>query len=49
MGAELIDDGVLASIPAAGSRFEVVPSTGHFLQLEDPATVNRHILDFLAR
>jgi pimeloyl-ACP methyl ester carboxylesterase len=48
MGAELIDDGVLASIPAAGSRFEVVPGTGHFLQLEDPATVNRHILDFLA-
>ena len=48
MGAELIDDGVLASLPAAGSRFEVVPGTGHFLQLEEPATVNRLILDFLA-
>lgn len=47
MGAELIDDGVLASLPAEGSRYEVVPGTGHFLQLEDPATVNRLVLDFL--
>lgn len=31
----------------AGSRFEVVPGTGHFLQLEDPERVNALILDWL--
>ena len=48
MGAELITDALLTSMPHADSRIEVVPGTGHFLQLEDPATVNRLVLDFLA-
>lgn len=48
MGAELIDDGVLASLAADGSRYEVVADAGHFLQLEQPAVVNRLIVDFLA-
>ncbi|HWJ98080.1 MAG TPA: alpha/beta hydrolase, partial [Acidimicrobiales bacterium] len=47
MGAELIDDGVLASLAGPGSRYEVVPDAGHFLQLEQPDAVNRLILDFL--
>jgi pimeloyl-ACP methyl ester carboxylesterase len=47
MGAELIDDGVLASLTGPGSRYEIVPDAGHFLQLEQPEAVNRLILDFL--
>jgi pimeloyl-ACP methyl ester carboxylesterase len=31
-----------------GSRAEVVPATGHFLHLEQPATVNGLVLDWLA-
>ncbi len=48
MGAELVDDGVLASLPADGSRFEIVAGTGHFLHLERPDAVNELILGFLA-
>jgi len=47
MGAELIDDSVLAALPAQGSRVEVVADAGHFLHLERPETVNRLIVDFL--
>lgn len=47
MGADLIDDGVLASLAAPGSRYEIVPDAGHFLQLEQPEAVNRLIVDFL--
>jgi len=31
----------------AGSRFEVVPGVGHFLQLEDPDRVNQLIADWI--
>jgi pimeloyl-ACP methyl ester carboxylesterase len=31
-----------------GSRAEIVPATGHFLHLEQPATVNGLVLDWLA-
>lgn len=48
MGAELVDESAVLAVLPAGSRVEVVPGTGHFLHLEDPATVNRAILDFLA-
>ncbi|HEX2576535.1 MAG TPA: alpha/beta hydrolase [Aquihabitans sp.] len=47
MGTELIDDRVLASLPAEGSRVEVIPDAGHFLHLEQPESVNRLIVDFL--
>src|SRR5690606_21059888 len=48
MGAELVG-GAAAALPTPGSRAEIVPGTGHFLQLEDPTTVNRLIVDFLQR
>jgi pimeloyl-ACP methyl ester carboxylesterase len=32
---------------AAGSRVVVVEGAGHFLQLEKPAEVNRHVLDWI--
>jgi pimeloyl-ACP methyl ester carboxylesterase len=32
---------------APGSRPETLPGVGHFLQLEDPARVNRMISDWL--
>jgi pimeloyl-ACP methyl ester carboxylesterase len=47
MGAELIDDSVRASLPADGSRVEIVADAGHFLQLERPEVVNRLVVDFL--
>ena len=48
MGAELVTpDAVLASLPAEGSRVEIVADAGHFLQLEQPETVNRLITDFV--
>lgn len=47
MGAELIDDQVLTSVPHPDSRVEIVPGTGHFLHLEEPSTVNRLIVDFV--
>jgi pimeloyl-ACP methyl ester carboxylesterase len=49
MGAELIDDGVLTSLPAAGSALHVVEGAGHFLHLERPDLVNELILGFLGR
>lgn len=47
MGADVIDDSVLAALPVEGSRVELVDDAGHFLQLERPAEVNRLIVDFL--
>ena len=47
IGAELTI-GVEAHLPSEGSRFELVDDAGHFLQLEQPETVNRLILEFLA-
>jgi pimeloyl-ACP methyl ester carboxylesterase len=32
---------------SAGSKLTVIPDAGHFLQVERPAEVNRHILDWL--
>jgi pimeloyl-ACP methyl ester carboxylesterase len=30
-----------------GLEAEILPGLGHFLHLEDPATVNRRIVEFL--
>ncbi|KAB2346378.1 alpha/beta fold hydrolase [Actinomadura rudentiformis] len=47
LGADVVDpSAVLPHLPP-GSRAEIVPDAGHFLQLERPADVNRRILDWL--
>lgn len=45
IGADLVE-GMAAFFPR-GLRTEVVPGTGHFLHQEDPAHINRLVLDFL--
>jgi len=47
MAARFSEEGVLASFPAEGSRVEVVPGAGHFLQVERPDVVNELILAFV--
>jgi pimeloyl-ACP methyl ester carboxylesterase len=39
--------GDVAAMLSAGSRVELVKAAGHFLQVEQPDTVNRLIVDFL--
>ena len=46
MGVELAERAA-SYLTVEGSRVELVPGTGHFLHLEAPDTVNRHIIDFL--
>lgn len=46
LGAEMVGDAA-ASLPAEGSRVEILDDVGHFLHLERPAETNRLILDFL--
>jgi pimeloyl-ACP methyl ester carboxylesterase len=40
--------GVEASFTTEGSRVELIEGAGHFLQLDQPALVNRLIVDFLS-
>jgi pimeloyl-ACP methyl ester carboxylesterase len=47
MGADLIDDAVLDSLPADGSALRIVEGAGHFLHLERPDEVNALIVEFL--
>lgn len=47
LGVEMVGDGVLAGLPAEGSRYEIVDGAGHFLQVEQPEIVNRLIIDFV--
>jgi pimeloyl-ACP methyl ester carboxylesterase len=46
MGVELAERAA-SHLTVEGSRVELVPGTGHFLHLEAPDTVNRHIVTFL--
>jgi len=48
LGAELVTDAVVASLPAEGSRVEIVEGAGHFLHLEKPDEVGEIITGFLA-
>ena len=47
MSSTFVDDGILASFPAEGSRVEVVGDAGHFLQIEQPDVVNDLIVSFV--
>jgi pimeloyl-ACP methyl ester carboxylesterase len=47
IGADIIDPDELKPLFPAGLDAEVLPGVGHFLHLEDPARVNRRIVDFL--
>ena len=38
-------EGALAFLPAEGSRVEIIEDAGHFLQVEQPAVVNRLIVE----
>jgi pimeloyl-ACP methyl ester carboxylesterase len=48
MGVELADRAALDALFPAGSDVQIVPASGHFLHLEQPADVNGRILEFLA-
>jgi pimeloyl-ACP methyl ester carboxylesterase len=48
MGVEIADRAILDGQLGAGSDVQIVPASGHFLHLEQPADVHRRILDFLA-
>jgi pimeloyl-ACP methyl ester carboxylesterase len=39
--------GLVEGCLSPGSRFEVVPGTGHFFHVEKPDEVNRLIVDFV--
>ncbi|HVW32221.1 MAG TPA: alpha/beta hydrolase [Acidimicrobiia bacterium] len=47
IGAELVHPEELEPFYPAGLEVEIVPGVGHFLHLEDPARVNRRIVDFV--
>jgi pimeloyl-ACP methyl ester carboxylesterase len=47
MGVELLGD-VEAHLPTAGSAFEIIDGTGHFLHLEQPQLIAKKILDWLS-
>jgi len=49
MGVELADRALLDALLPEGSDVQIVPASGHFLHLEQPADVNARILDFLTR
>ena len=47
IGADMIDTEAMKPLFPAGVDVEILPGTGHFLHLENPATVNRRIVGFL--
>lgn len=48
MGVELVDESELSPFFPAGIEVAIVPSSGHFLHLDQPEAVNRRILSFLS-
>jgi pimeloyl-ACP methyl ester carboxylesterase len=47
IGADLLG-GVTSHLPAAGSAFEIIDGTGHFLHLEKPELIAAKISGWLA-
>jgi len=47
VGAEIVDPDELKPLFPGGLEVEILPGVGHFLHLEDPATVNGRIIEFL--
>ena len=47
IGAEMVVPDELKALFPAGLEVEVLPGLGHFLHLEDPAAVNRRIVEFV--
>lgn len=49
IGAEIVDADAMKPLFPAGLDVAIVAGTGHFLHLEDPAGVNRRIVEFVSR
>ena len=47
IGAEMVAPDELKALFPGGVEVDVLPGVGHFLHLEDPAGINRRIVDFL--
>lgn len=48
IGADIVAPDEMKTLFPAGLEAEILPGLGHFLHLEDPATVNGRIVEFLA-
>ena len=48
---EIFDDGWLPYLEnrGDGSEWYVIENAGHWFQVEDPSTVNKHIMDFVTK
>ena len=49
MRSGMVSEAALAPWYPAGVDIEVVPSSGHFLHLEQPEAINARIVEFLTR
>ena len=47
MGIELVVEHELTPYFPAGLTLDVVPAAGHFMHLDQPEHVRRHVLEFL--
>jgi pimeloyl-ACP methyl ester carboxylesterase len=47
VGADIIDPDEMKPLFPGGLEAEILPGVGHFLHLEDPATINGRIVEFL--
>jgi pimeloyl-ACP methyl ester carboxylesterase len=48
MGVELVVESELTPFFPSGLELAIVPSSGHFLHLDQPEAVNRQIVAFLS-